>query len=126
MLRTMCKSKIHRATVTKSELYYEGSLTLDATLINAADMKPFEKIQVLNLNNGERLETYLIPGESNTGIVCLNGPAARCGVVGDEIIIISYADYDDNELEDFKPKIVYVDKINKILDVEKRNEPVYV
>jgi aspartate 1-decarboxylase len=126
MLRTICKSKIHRATVTKSELYYEGSLTLDMALMDAADMKPFEKIQVLNLNNGERLETYLIPGESNTGIVCLNGPAARRGVVGDEIIIISYADYDDKELEDFKPKIVYVDKENRILDVEKRNEPIYV
>ena len=126
MLRTMCKSKIQRATVTKSELYYEGSLTLDTTLMDAADMKPFEKIQVLNVNNGERLETYLIPGESNTGIVCLNGPAARCGVAGDEVIIISYADYDDNELEDFKPKVVYVDKKNKILDVEKRNEPIYV
>ncbi|MBC8490645.1 MAG: aspartate 1-decarboxylase [Bacteroidetes bacterium] len=126
MLRTMCKSKIHRATVTKSELFYEGSLTLDTTLIDAADMKPFEKIQVLNLNNGERLETYLSPGESNTGVVCLNGPAARRGVVGDEIIIISYADYDDNELEDFKPKIVYVDKRNRISNVEKRNEPTYV
>jgi len=126
MLRTMCKSKIHRATVTKSELHYEGSLTLDTTLIDAADMKPFEKIHVLNVSNGERLETYLIPGESNSGIVCLNGPAARRGVVGDEIVIISYADYDDNELEDFKPKVIYVDKKNKILDVEKRNEPIYV
>ena len=126
MVRTMCKSKIHRATVTKSELYYEGSLTLDMALMDAADMKPFEKIQVLNVNNGERLDTYLIPGESNTGIVCLNGPAARRGVVGDEIIIISYADYDDNELEDFKPKIVYVDKRNRISNVEKRNEPTYV
>ena len=122
----MCKSKIHRATVTKSELFYEGSLTLDTTLIDAADMKPFEKIQVLNLNNGERLETYLIPGESNTGVVCLNGPAARRGVVGDEIIIISYADYDDKELGDFKPKVVYVNKRNRISNVEKRNEPIYV
>jgi aspartate 1-decarboxylase len=126
MLRTMCKSKIHRATVTKSELYYEGSLTLDVTLIDAADMKPFEKVQIVNLNNGERLETYLIPGGSNTGIVCLNGPAARRGVVGDEIIIISYSDYDDKELEDFKPKVVYVDKKNRISNVEKRNEPIYV
>jgi len=126
MLRTICKSKIHRATVTKSELYYEGSLTLDTTLIDAADMKSFEKVQIVNLNNGERLETYLIPGESNTGIVCLNGPAARRGVVGDEIIIISYADYDDKELVDFKPKVVYVDKRNRISNVEKQNKPIYI
>lgn len=126
MLRTMCKSKIHKATVTESELYYEGSLTLDTILMDAADMKPFEKVQVVNLNNGERLETYLIPGKSNSGIVCLNGPAARRGFAGDEIIIISYADYEDKELEDFQPKVVYVDKENRISNIKKRNDPIIV
>ena len=120
------KSKIHRVTITESDLNYVGSITIDKDLMDAANLIANEKVQIVNLNNGERLETYLIPGESNTGIVCLNGPAARRGVVEDEIIIISYADYDDKELEDFKPKVVYVDKKNRISNVEKRNEPIYV
>jgi aspartate 1-decarboxylase len=122
----MCKSKIHRATVTRAELYYEGSLTLDTTLMKSANMKPYEKIQVVNVNNGERFETYLIPGEGNSGVVCLNGPAARLGVVGDEVIVISYAEYDDKELENFKPIVIYLNKENKVLDKKKINESVYV
>lgn len=114
MRRTICKSKIHRATVTEAELYYEGSLTLDTALMDAADMLPYEKVQIVNVNNGERFETYLIQGKKNSGIVCLNGPAARLGSVGDEIIIITYGNYDDSELKNFKPKKIFVDKHNKI------------
>lgn len=114
MRRIMCKSKIHRATVTEAELYYEGSLTLDTALMDAAEMLPYEKVQIVNVNNGERFETYLIPGKRNSGIVCLNGPAARLGAVGDEIIIITYGSFDESELKNFKPKKIFVDKNNKI------------
>lgn len=126
MLRTMCKSKIQRATITLAELYYEGSLTLDVDLMNAADMRSYEKVQVVNINNGKRFETYLIPGESGSGVVCLNGPAARLGVVGDEIIIISYAEFEDKELEGYKPIIVSLDKKNKIVNKSRVAEPIYV
>ncbi|MGB9696084.1 MAG: aspartate 1-decarboxylase [Ignavibacteria bacterium] len=115
MKRIMCRSKIHRATVTQAELYYEGSLTLDLALMEAADMLPYEKVQIVNLNNGERFETYIIPGKKNSGIVCLNGPAARLGAVGDEIIIIAYAEYEVEELKHFKPIKVFVDKKNKVI-----------
>lgn len=115
MRRVLCKSKIHRATVTQAELFYEGSLTLDTALMDAADMIAYEKIQVVNLNNGQRLETYLIPGERNSGIVCLNGPAARHGAVGDEVIIITYGSFEADEIkDDYKPKVIFVDKKNKI------------
>lgn len=114
MLREMCKSKIQRPTVTASELYYEGSLTVDTDLLDAADILPYEKVQVVNVNNGNRLETYTIPGERGSGIICLNGPAARLGYVGDKIIVISYALMDDSLLKDYKPKVVIVDDSNKI------------
>lgn len=110
----MCKSKIHRAVVTEAELYYEGSLTLDTALMDAAEMLPYEKVQIVNVNNGERFETYLIPGKRDSGIVCLNGPAARLGAVGDEIIIITYGSYEDSELKNHKPKKIFVDKQNKV------------
>ncbi len=110
----MCKSKIHRAHITQAELYYEGSLTLDTALMDAAGMLPYERVQIVNVNNGERFETYLIPGKRNSGVVCLNGAAARLGAVGDQVIIISYAVYDENELKKFKPVKVFVDKKNKI------------
>jgi aspartate 1-decarboxylase len=115
MRRVLCKSKIHRATVTQAELFYEGSLTLDVALMDAADMLPYEKVQIVNVNNGQRLETYLIPGKRNSGIVCLNGPAARHGAVGDEVIIITYGSYDEEEIKKFKPTKVFVDKKNKIV-----------
>ncbi|WKZ73425.1 MAG: aspartate 1-decarboxylase [Ignavibacteriaceae bacterium] len=110
----MCKSKIQRPVVTAAELFYEGSLTVDLDLLDAADILPYEKVQVVNVNNGTRLETYTIPGERGTGIICLNGPAARLGYVGDKIIIISYAQMDDTELKEYKPKVVIVDDSNKI------------
>jgi aspartate 1-decarboxylase len=120
MRRVMCKSKIHRATVTQSELYYEGSLTLDTALMDAAEMLPYEKVQIVNVNNGQRLETYLIPGKKNSGIVCLNGPAARHGAVGDQVIIITYGSFSEEELKKFKPKIVFVNGKNKIVKNRKK------
>jgi len=114
MNRIMCKSKIHRAHITQAELYYEGSLTLDTVLMEAADMVPYEKVQVVNVNNGARFDTYLIPGKKNSGVVCLNGAAARLGAVGDQVIIITYGTYTESELKRFKPIKVFVDRHNKI------------
>ena len=114
MRRTMCKSKVHRAVLTGADLHYEGSLTLDATLMEAADILPFEKVQVVNVNNGSRLETYVIEGERNSGTIQLNGAAARLGAPGDHVIVISYADYEASELENFTPKLVFVDDKNRI------------
>ncbi len=117
MNRNMCKSKIHRATITRSELYYMGSLTVDDALLKAADILPYEKVQVVNVNNGNRFETYAIPGEANSGTICLNGAAARLGHVGDEIIIITYAAYADEEAMAHQPTIVLVDKENRISEI---------
>lgn len=115
MKRIMFKSKIHRATVTQADLYYEGSLTLDADLMQAANMYPYEKVAIVNVNNGERFETYLIEGPAASGVVCLNGPAARKGTVGDEIIIITYGEYEDSpELKYHEPVVIQVDKKNKV------------
>jgi aspartate 1-decarboxylase len=116
MQRIMCKSKVHRVTVTQAELNYIGSLTLDMELMDAAQMLPYEQVSIVNVNNGARFETYLIPGERYSGIVCLNGPASRLAAVGDIIIVISYALYEDVELENFQPRIVFVDKKNMITD----------
>jgi aspartate 1-decarboxylase len=108
------KSKVHRAVITEANLNYVGSLTLDEDLMNAANMIEHEKITVVNVNNGERLETYLIKGKSGSGVVCLNGPAARKGVAGDVIIIISYARMDFEEAKSFKPTIVIPGANNKL------------
>ena len=117
MQREMFKSKIHRATVTQAELFYEGSITVDKHLLDAADILPFEKVQVVNLNNGNRLETYALEGPRDSGVICLNGPAARLGYVGDEVIIITYSQMNDDEAKRYKPTIVLVDKQNKISKV---------
>ncbi len=123
MKRTLFKSKIHRATITQADLYYEGSLTLDTELMKAADLLPYEQVAIVNVNNGERFETYLIEGPPGSGVVCLNGPAARKGAVGDEIIIISYGQFEDTEdLRYFQPNIVHVDKRNKIKDISHKIE----
>ena len=114
MLRTMLKSKIHRARVTEANLYYEGSITIDARLMEEVDILPQEKVEVFNLNNGHRLETYAIKGKSGSGVVCLNGPAARGACVGDEIIILSYAFAEGKEAAAIKPKIISVDEKNRI------------
>ena len=118
MKRKMFKSKVHRASVTQAELYYEGSLTLDTELMRAADLYQFEHVHIVNVNNGERFETYLIEGPAGSGVVCLNGAAARKAAVGDEIIIISYGEYEDSEeLRYHKPIVVKVDKQNKIKEI---------
>jgi aspartate 1-decarboxylase len=115
MRRTMCKSKVHRAVLTGADLNYEGSLTLDPVLMEAADILPFEKVQVVNINTGSRLETYVIVGARGSGTIQLNGAAARLGAAGDHVIVISYADYEDTELEGFEPKLVFVDEKNQIV-----------
>ncbi len=114
MLRTMLKSKIHRATVTEANLYYEGSITIDADLIRAADMLEYEKVEVLNLSSGQRIETYVIKGKSGSGVVCLNGPAARGACVGDQVIIVSYVLLEDKLIKKIKPKVVKVNARNQI------------
>jgi aspartate 1-decarboxylase len=122
----MCKSKIHRATVTQADLHYEGSLTVDSDLLDAADIIPYERVQVCNISNGERFETYIIPGKRRTGIICLNGAAARLGSVGDEIIVITYATYTEEELKNYKPTVIILDKKNKIIDIKKDTEIIEV
>ena len=114
MRRTMCKSKIHRGVLTGADVNYEGSLTVDLELMDAADMREFEKVQVVNVNNGARLETYLIAGARGSGVLQLNGAAARLGVPGDLVIVISYAEYEEAELEGFAPRLVFVDERNRI------------
>jgi aspartate 1-decarboxylase len=108
------KSKVHRAVLTEANLNYVGSLTLDEDLMDAANMIENEKIQVVNVNNGERIETYLIKGKRGSGTACLNGPAARKGAVGDVIIVISYATMDFEEAKTFKPSIVFPKEGNKL------------
>jgi len=114
MQRTFLKSKIHRAAVTQAELNYEGSITIDLDLIDAAEMHELELVSVVNINNGERFETYIIPGERGSGVICLNGAAARKVVVGDRIIIMTYCQLSDAEIPNHKPSIVIVDENNKI------------
>jgi len=108
------KSKVHRAVITEANLNYVGSLTLDENLMEAANMIENEKVQVVNVNNGERLETYLIKGKRGSGICCLNGPAARRGMVGDVVVIISYAAMDFEEAKKFKPSVVFPKEGNKL------------
>ena len=116
MLRTMCKGKIHRATVTQANLNYIGSITIDQDLLEAANIYPYERVQVVNLNNGSRLETYTIAGARGSGVICLNGAAARLTAEGDIVIIISYAQYTEEEIRTLVPEIVFVDENNKITE----------
>jgi len=116
MLRTILKSKIHRAHVTEANLYYEGSITIDAKLLKEADILEGEKVEVYNLNNGGRLETYAIGGKTGSGVICLNGPAARGACVGDEVIIVSYVLVDGKEAGTLKPKLIKLDERNSIKD----------
>ncbi len=116
MLRTMCKGKIHRATVTQANLNYVGSITIDQDLLDAADIYPYEKVQVVNINNGSRLETYTIAGARGSGVICLNGAAARLTSEGDKVIIINYALFDDQEIRALEPHIVFVDEQNAITE----------
>ena len=108
------KSKIHRAIVTQAELHYVGSITIDEDLMDAANLIENEKVQVLNVNNGERLETYVIKGGRKTGVICINGPAARKTQVGDVVIVISFGIMDFEEAKNFKPTIVYPDNNSRL------------
>lgn len=114
MFRTMCKSKIHRATVTGADLNYVGSITIDPVLMDAADLLEYEQVAVVNVNNGARFETYVIPGEPGAGEICLNGAAARLAHPGDKVIIISYGSYSEAELETYRPQFIFVDEHNGI------------
>ncbi|NGP87444.1 aspartate 1-decarboxylase [Fodinibius halophilus] len=112
MKLTMFKSKLHQMKVTEANLHYEGSITIDKELLDKADLLPYEKVQVVNITNGERLETYTIPGEAGSRVCCLNGAAARKTEIGDRVIIISYAEMTPEEAEEFKPTVVIVDENN--------------
>ena len=117
MTRTFLKSKLHRATVTQADLSYEGSLTVDTELLKAADILEYEKVSVVNINNGARFETYVIAGEKGSGIFCLNGAAARLGEIGDKIIVISYADMTKEEYQNYDPSVILLDENNKIKNI---------
>lgn len=117
MMREMMKSKIHRATVTEANLNYVGSITIDEHLMELADIWPNEKVQIVNNYNGARLETYVIPGPKHSGVICLNGAAARLVQPGDNVIIISYASMSNEEARQYKPNIVFVDGDNKPVEV---------
>ncbi|MBC8318685.1 MAG: aspartate 1-decarboxylase [Desulfobulbaceae bacterium] len=114
MLRNMLKSKIHKATITQADLMYNGSLTIDSELMAAVGLYPYERIKVYNINNGERFDTYAIEGEAGSGVIGLNGAAARKGLVGDLIIIVSYAMYSPEDLKDFEPQVVILDEHNRV------------
>ena len=116
MRRRMMKSKIHRATVTDANLHYVGSITVDRDLMDAAALLEYEQVAVVDVDNGARLETYVIEGERGSGDICLNGAAARLVSPGDRVIIISYADYEQAELEGYEPTIVHVDRSNQEID----------
>jgi aspartate 1-decarboxylase len=117
MLIEMLKGKIHRARVTQAELNYVGSVTIDRTLMDAAGILEYEKVQIADVDNGERLETYVIAGEAGSGVICLNGAAARCVSTGDKVIIMAYAQVTPEEAQSFKPKVVFVDDANRPVSV---------
>ena len=117
MLISVLKSKIHRAVITQAELNYIGSITIDKTLMDAAGIYEYERVHVVNINSGSRIETYVIAGEADSGVICLNGAAARSGQKGDTIIIMSYADMTPDELREHSPKVVMVDSINKPVQI---------
>ncbi|WP_069650681.1 aspartate 1-decarboxylase [Caloranaerobacter ferrireducens] len=122
MMLNLFKSKIHRATVTEANLNYVGSITIDEALMDAAGIIENERVQVVNISNGARLETYVIKGERDSGVICLNGAAARLVQPGDKVIIMAYCWVDKEEAEKLKPKVVFVDENNKILDVTNKEE----
>ena len=115
---TMLKGKIHRATVTQAELDYVGSITIDTDLLNASGIREYEQVQIVNINNGARFSTYTIAGESGSGVICLNGAAARHVQVHDKIIIMCYAQLNESEVESHKPLVVFVDTNNKISQIK--------
>ena len=118
MLLEFLYSKIHRATVTDANLDYVGSITIDETLLKAANIREWQKVEILDVNNGERFQTYVIKGEANSGCICLNGAAARKVQKGDKVIIVTYGQFEEKEIKDFKPTIVIVDDNNRILEIK--------
>lgn len=122
MLLEMMKGKIHRAVVTEANLNYVGSITIDKTLMEAAGILPNQKVQVVNNNNGARFETYVIPGEKDSGTICLNGAAARLTQLGDVVIIIAYGWMEEKEAEKHLPKVVFVDEKNKIIEIGQESQ----
>lgn len=123
MTITLFKSKLHQMRVTEADLFYEGSITIDQNLLDAAGILPYEKVQIVNINNGARLETYTIPGDRGSKVCCLNGPAARLTQVGDRIIVIAYAQLTPEEAQSFKPKVVVVDEDNEIKTITDHTLP---
>jgi aspartate 1-decarboxylase len=119
-MRTMLKGKIHRATVTEANIDYEGSITIDKDLMEKADILPYEQVHVLDINNGARLVTYAIEGERGSGVICMNGAAAKLVSKGDLVIIISYCTVSEFEARSLVPKLVYVDKNNRIVEKQKQ------
>ena len=125
MRLNMLKGKIHRATVVQAELNYVGSITVDADLLDASGILEYEKVHIVDIDNGARFETYTIAGERGSGMICLNGAAARCVQVGDKIILMAYCDVDEEEAKTHKPKVVFVDnenKISRVSNYEKHGE----
>lgn len=118
MLFNMFKGKLHRATVTQADINYVGSITIDSALMEKSGILPGEKVQIVNLNNGERFETYTIKGEPDSGIICINGAAARLVQVGDKVIIIAYALMDENEAKTFQPNVLVLDEKNRVVRVK--------
>jgi aspartate 1-decarboxylase len=118
MQRVMLKSKIHRATVTDCDLHYVGSITVDAELLEAANIREHEQVHVVDIDNGARFETYTIAGERGSGAMCVNGAAARLVHKGDTIIVISYASYDESELDGYEPRVVHVTAANEIVSID--------
>lgn len=117
MNRIMCKSKIHRARITEANINYVGSVTIDRNLMDAADLLPYEQVHVLDITNGQRFITYVIEGQPGSGVICINGAAARLVATDDRVIIISYAEYQNDLLADFEPKVIFVNDANHIIDM---------
>ncbi len=115
MRRTLLKSKIHRATVTQADLHYEGSVTIDADLMRAADIVPYERVEIYDITNGHRLATYAIEGPAGSGVICINGAAAHLVRAGDLVIITSYAEYSDDEVRDHEPIVLLVNERNEVV-----------
>ena len=126
MFRTIMKGKIHRARVTEADLNYVGSITIDADILEQVDILPHEKVQVVINNNGARLETYVIPGERGSGVICLNGAAARLVQKGDIVIIVSYALVSEEELRSFKPKVAIMNEANEVMEIIDQEPPMTI
>lgn len=122
MIQTFLKSKLHRASVTEANLNYVGSITIDSDLLDKSGILEYEKVQVVNVNNGCRFETYVIKGQAKSGVICINGPAARLAVEGDIVIIISYCYLASTDIKKYKPTVVYLDKENKILELSDKKK----